>query len=185
MCEFFSGDEIGEAQLGTTQPDVGEDGHGMHEHLAQQPTAQMPQIVGPDPLDSSALDELAEDGVDAVAPLGEVTAEPRPGVLFSTTERGQELDAAVGEVLTQTGRPKIAVTDEQAEGSLTIKVDADYTSQSCPQCGWTSLDNRPALCLPGVSLSPACGSGGGAQYRAANSTGSAGLDQDGAVVRYP
>jgi putative transposase len=28
-------------------------------------------------------------------------------------------------------------------GSLTIKVDADYTSQACPQCGWTSPDNRP------------------------------------------
>src|ERR1041385_9206595 len=28
-------------------------------------------------------------------------------------------------------------------GSLCIKVDADYTSQTCPQCGHTSRGNRP------------------------------------------
>jgi IS605 OrfB family transposase len=28
-------------------------------------------------------------------------------------------------------------------GSLCIKVDADYTSQTCPRCGWTRKENRP------------------------------------------
>jgi putative transposase len=28
-------------------------------------------------------------------------------------------------------------------GSVCIKVDADYTSQTCPRCGWTSRANRP------------------------------------------
>jgi putative transposase len=28
-------------------------------------------------------------------------------------------------------------------GSLCIKVDADYTSQACPRCGFTSRENRP------------------------------------------
>ena len=28
-------------------------------------------------------------------------------------------------------------------GSLCIKVDADYTSQTCPRCGWTCRENRP------------------------------------------
>ena len=28
-------------------------------------------------------------------------------------------------------------------GSLCIKVDADYTSQTCPRCGYTSRENRP------------------------------------------
>ena len=28
-------------------------------------------------------------------------------------------------------------------GSLCIKVDADYTSQTCPRCGFTSRENRP------------------------------------------
>jgi putative transposase len=28
-------------------------------------------------------------------------------------------------------------------GGLCVRVDADYTSQTCPQCGWTSKANRP------------------------------------------
>jgi transposase len=28
-------------------------------------------------------------------------------------------------------------------GSLAIKVDADYTSQSCPYCGYADKRNRP------------------------------------------
>ena len=28
-------------------------------------------------------------------------------------------------------------------GSLCVKVDADYTSQACPRCGYTSTENRP------------------------------------------
>jgi putative transposase len=28
-------------------------------------------------------------------------------------------------------------------GSMAVKVDADYTSQACPRCGHTCLDNRP------------------------------------------
>jgi putative transposase len=28
-------------------------------------------------------------------------------------------------------------------GQLGIKVDADYTSQACPRCGYTSRENRP------------------------------------------
>ena len=30
------------------------------------------------------------------------------------------------------------------QGSMTIKVDANYTSQACPVCGYTSKGNRPA-----------------------------------------
>jgi hypothetical protein len=117
MCEFFSGDEVGEMQPGTTQPNVREDRHGMHEPFAQQPIAQMPQIVSPDPLDGSTLDELAEDGVDAVAPAGENTAQPRPRILFSAVERGQELDATLGELLTEAWRPEVAIANEQTDGA--------------------------------------------------------------------
>ena len=28
-------------------------------------------------------------------------------------------------------------------GSLAVKVDAHYTSQACPHCGHTSIENRP------------------------------------------
>ena len=46
------------------------------------------------------------------------------------------------------------------DDSCCISVDADYTSQSCPSCGYTSKRNRPrqrlALCLPAVPRQPPC-----------------------------
>ncbi len=42
-------------------------------------------------------------------------------------------------------------------GSLTIKVDADYTSKRCPMCGHTADENRPHKGLLFVCQSPKCG----------------------------
>jgi IS605 OrfB family transposase len=42
-------------------------------------------------------------------------------------------------------------------GSLTIKVDADYTSQACPLCGYTSKQNRPQKGLLFICQNPQCG----------------------------
>lgn len=42
-------------------------------------------------------------------------------------------------------------------GSLAIKVDADYTSQRCPLCGYTAEENRPGKGLLFVCQSPECG----------------------------
>ena len=143
-CEFFSGDEVGEMQPGTTQRNVREDRHGMHEDFTQEPTAQMPQIVGPDALDGSTLDELAEDGVDAVAPAGESTAQSWPGILFSAAEGGQELDAALGELLTEAWRPEVAIADDEAGGAFGEVVSG---GEFLP-IAWSELDladgTRPA-----------------------------------------
>ncbi len=49
----------------------------MHQHVAQQAAAQMPQVARPDPLDIAAVDELAEDGVNAVAHTAEHGAPAR------------------------------------------------------------------------------------------------------------
>jgi len=38
---------------------------------------------------------------------------------------------------------RLLVYKAQLSGSLCIKVDADYTSQSCPRCGHTTPKNRP------------------------------------------
>ena len=73
--------------------------------------------------------------------------------------------------------------------SCCIKVDADYTSQACPRCGYTSRAEpspaRPALCLPAVPVHPPCRSGGCQEYLLANAGHPAGLDGHGAVVRCP
>jgi putative transposase len=42
-------------------------------------------------------------------------------------------------------------------GSLTLKVDADYTSKACPMCGHTAGDNRPRKGLLFVCQNPKCG----------------------------
>ncbi|HEX6482822.1 MAG TPA: transposase [Ktedonobacteraceae bacterium] len=41
-------------------------------------------------------------------------------------------------------------------GSLALKVDADYTSQTCPCCGYTSEQNRPRKGLLFVCQNPRC-----------------------------
>jgi IS605 OrfB family transposase len=41
-------------------------------------------------------------------------------------------------------------------GGLAIKVDADYTSQTCPCCGYTSQQNRPQKGLLFVCQNPQC-----------------------------
>ncbi|GCE06012.1 RNA-guided endonuclease InsQ/TnpB family protein [Dictyobacter aurantiacus] len=42
-------------------------------------------------------------------------------------------------------------------GSLTIKVDADYTSKACPMCGHTADENRPRKGLRFVCQNKRCG----------------------------
>src|SRR5262249_18478247 len=42
-------------------------------------------------------------------------------------------------------------------GSLAIKVDADYTSKTCPMCGHTVDENRPRKGLLFVCQNPKCG----------------------------
>ncbi|HEU5226686.1 MAG TPA: transposase [Ktedonobacteraceae bacterium] len=42
-------------------------------------------------------------------------------------------------------------------GSLAVKVDADYTSKSCPICGHTADENRPHKGLLFVCQNPMCG----------------------------
>ena len=74
-------------------------------------------------------------------------------------------------------------------GSGCIAVDADYTSQCCPRCGYTSRRNRPqhglALCLPALPLYPPQRPDRCQEYLLANACHPAGLDGNGAVVRCP
>ena len=62
---------------------VEQDDDRMHQHFAQQATAQMPQVTGPDPLDGTAVDELAKDDVDAVAQSTQLRAPARPGMALA------------------------------------------------------------------------------------------------------
>ena len=61
------GNQLYELQRWTAKGAVEQDGQRLHQHSAQQVTAQMPQIVRPDPLDIAPADDLAEEGVKEVA----------------------------------------------------------------------------------------------------------------------
>jgi len=66
---------------------------GVQWHFAQQSTAHMPPVSCPDPLASAAADELAEDGVDAVAHPTQHGAPARMQVALRTALGGQQLQA--------------------------------------------------------------------------------------------
>jgi transposase len=76
-------------------------------------------------------------------------------------------------------------------GSFAITVDADYTSQTCPMCGYRSGENRPEIGLLFVCHNEECrytlhaADGGREKCDHENASGPARLDQDGHPVNVP
>jgi hypothetical protein len=68
-----SGEQLGEVEGGVAEVVSDQDGDGVPEGLAEQPTAQVPGIGCPDPLGVVALDELTRGGLD---PVPDSTEEP-------------------------------------------------------------------------------------------------------------
>src|SRR5690242_15941858 len=66
VCRF-SGEEAGQLARRVAEAAIEEDGEGVAERLAEEPTGQMPGIAGPDALGVITLDELAEDRLDPIA----------------------------------------------------------------------------------------------------------------------
>ena len=62
---------------------VKQEGRGMAEHFPQQAVDQMPGIPGPYLFSLEALNQLAEDGVDAIADATEEALLPRQGSRLS------------------------------------------------------------------------------------------------------
>ena len=74
----------------------------MHHNGAEQATGEMPEIACPDPLDGTAVDELPEDRVDAVAHPAEASTPAWVGITFSVAVGHQHLDR----VLPSLGSPQ-------------------------------------------------------------------------------
>ena len=66
MCRFLD-DEPHHLERRIATLPIEEDGERMHKDLAQQPAPQVLGVVRPHPFDRAARDELAKDGIDAVA----------------------------------------------------------------------------------------------------------------------
>ncbi len=70
----------------------------MHENLAKETVAQVPEISRPDPLHVSPIHELAKHRIETVAPLSDAETALWSGSVESMTKRGQQGNAAFGEV---------------------------------------------------------------------------------------
>src|SRR5258708_34019344 len=86
----------------------------MHQHLAEQPATQMPEVTCPDALDMRAIHELAKDGTDAVAQPPQLRAPGGPGIALAPAIRRQRCQAASLQLVTQGRLPVVAVAYEPA-----------------------------------------------------------------------
>jgi hypothetical protein len=87
----------------------------MHQDFAQQPVGQMPQVTRPDALDGTAIDQLAKDGIDAVADATQPRAPAWVRVALGRAIGRQQLDAVAAPLSGRggRGRPVIAVADQR------------------------------------------------------------------------
>src|SRR5215213_2716451 len=97
---------------------VEQEGHGVREDFAHQPTCQMPEVARPHLLYAIALCELAENGIYPVAKPTEESALFRRRVSLLGGIRGQKLNTHTRQLLLGLGRVVVAISDEKARGGL-------------------------------------------------------------------
>src|SRR5215470_5035286 len=85
----------------------------MHENHAQQPIPQVPQITGPDPLDSTTVSKLAEDGIDAIAHSSEDCTPSVSRLRTGFAEGSQQDHTYLAQSGLDGGKPIVAIAQEQ------------------------------------------------------------------------
>jgi hypothetical protein len=93
--------------------DVEKDSNDMHEHHAQQAIAQMPQIPRPDPFGPTAVDELTENGLNALAHSTQDGTPTVRGRMFGGAKRGEQDNAQSSQAGFEFRQPIIAVAQQQ------------------------------------------------------------------------
>ena len=97
---------------------VEQEGYGVREYFAQQPTSEVPEVACPHPLYGVTLGELAENGVYPVAKAAEECAPLGMRVSLLGGIRGQELYALTLQLLPGPRRMVVAIPNEQTGGVL-------------------------------------------------------------------
>ncbi len=97
---------------------IKEQGHGVAEHLAEQPAVQVPGVFDPDPLHLVSVHQLTEGRIDAVSDPAEESTALRPGVVSGTAEGRLQLDRVLLQLFPEQGRPVVAVPHQQAGSFL-------------------------------------------------------------------
>jgi hypothetical protein len=97
---------------------VEQEGDGVREDFAQQPTRQMPEVTCPHPLYPISLGELRKDGVYPVAKPTEQGAPFRMRVPFLGGVRSQKLHAHARQLLAGLRRMVVAIPDDETGTTL-------------------------------------------------------------------
>jgi serine/threonine-protein kinase len=106
-----SRDEFVQLHRRVTSAEVDQGQRRVAEDGADEPVAQVPQVLGPRPLDPVALRQLPVARLDPVAHRAEPRRAPAVGVLALAVVRRQQRHPALGQPLVQVRRPIVAVAD--------------------------------------------------------------------------
>ncbi len=87
--------------------------NGMHKHHAQQAIAQVPQITSPDALRPTAVRQLSEDGIDAIAHPSQHRTPAVSGLRAGFAKRSQQHHPNLAQGRLQRGQPVVAISQEQ------------------------------------------------------------------------
>src|SRR5919199_3305614 len=143
MCRLLLAEETGQLQTVGCSP-IEQQRQGVREHLAQQPTPEVPRVACPNALGAEALGELAEDGVDAIADMTEHQVPARVRISALVARWSEELDPVLGKLGRDARRVVVAITYQQSERAL----GQNGNHRGFPHVGWgerdAADDTRPA-----------------------------------------
>jgi hypothetical protein len=105
-------------QRWVTAPMVEQEGHGVREDFAKQPTCQMPEVFCPHPLYGVTSGQLRKDGIYPVAKTAQQSALFGVGISFLGGVGSQELNRHARQLFLRFGRVVVAVTDDDPGGKL-------------------------------------------------------------------
>src|SRR5262249_2151311 len=103
-----------EVQWLMSSTDVDPGSHGVTQDLAEYPAAQVPQVLGPRPLDVETPGQLAVDRLDQPVQPAPHARPLRLRVAGLVRVRRQQADATAGQFLRQRRRPIVAVAEADA-----------------------------------------------------------------------
>ncbi len=97
---------------------IKEQGHVVAEHLAEQPTVQLPGVFAPDPRHLVTVHQVTKGRIDTLSDPAKESAALRSGVVRGTAEGRLQLDSVLHQLFLEEGRPVVAVSHQQAASFL-------------------------------------------------------------------
>src|SRR5581483_6518263 len=108
-CAGCLGHQLSEVERRLSLMAIEPDAQGMHQHVAQHAVGQVPAVARPDPLDGTAVNQLPEDGVDAITKAAEQPAPAWMRVALGRAVGCDQVNPIPRQLSTQPWRPVVAV----------------------------------------------------------------------------